>query len=108
MTVIIFGKTLMLTAWTAIGFFGQALFSMRFLIQWIVSERARESLIPKAFWYFSIAGGITLFAYALHREDPVFIAGQGMGLIVYSRNLYLIHTKGKQKADTVPDPDKEA
>jgi len=78
------------TSWLILGFIGQALFSMRFFIQWIYSEKHKKSLIPKAFWYFSIAGGITLFSYALLRQDPVFIAGQGLGLFVYVRNLILL------------------
>jgi len=79
------------TVWLVIGFAGQFLFSMRFLWQWIQSERERRSVIPLGFWYFSVAGGVTLLAYAIHREDPVFIAGQGMGLLIYARNLILIH-----------------
>jgi len=76
--------------WIAIGFFAQAMFSARFLIQWIASERAGRSVVPVAFWFFSIAGGAILFAYALYRQDPVFIAGQGAGLLIYLRNLWLI------------------
>jgi lipid-A-disaccharide synthase-like uncharacterized protein len=76
--------------WIAIGFAGQFLFMMRFLWQWIQSERQRRSIIPIAFWYFSLAGGMTLFAYAVHRKDPVFITGQMLGIIVYTRNLLLI------------------
>ena len=76
--------------WIAIGFAGQFLFMMRFLWQWIQSERQRRSVIPIAFWYFSLAGGMTLFAYAVHRGDPVFITGQMLGVIVYTRNLLLI------------------
>jgi len=70
---------------------------MRFFIQWIYSEKHKKSLIPKAFWYFSLAGGVTLFSYALLRQDPVFIAGQGLGLFVYIRNLMLIR---KEKLDS--------
>jgi lipid-A-disaccharide synthase-like uncharacterized protein len=77
--------------WLAVGFGGQALFGARFLIQWIRSEMLRRSVIPIAFWYCSLAGGVVLFTYALYRGDPVFIVGQGMGLVVYSRNLYLIY-----------------
>ena len=84
--------------WIVIGFIGQALFSARFIIQWFVSERARRSIIPMAFWYFSLAGGAVLLTYALYKRDPVFIVGRGMGLIVYLRNLYLIRT-GRQKAE---------
>ena len=76
--------------WLGIGFLGQALFSMRFLVQWIYSEGNRRSVIPVAFWYFSVLGGMTLLAYAIHREDPVFIIGQAGGLVIYSRNLYFI------------------
>ena len=78
------------TLWLGVGFLGQAMFSMRFLVQWVYSERQRRSIIPIAFWYFSILGGVTLFAYALYREDPVFILGQGAGLVIYARNLYFI------------------
>lgn len=77
--------------WLAIGFFGQALFTMRFVVQWIKSERLRRSVVPKAFWYFSLAGGATLFTYAVHRGDPVFIVGQGLGIFIYLRNLWLIY-----------------
>jgi len=73
-----------------VGFAGQFLFSMRFLIQWISSEKAKKSIIPKAFWYFSLAGGLTLLTYAIYRKDPVFILGQGLGLFIYIRNLILI------------------
>ena len=78
------------TSWLILGLMGQALFSMRFLIQWIHSEKHKKSVIPTAFWYFSLAGGLTLLSYAILRQDPVFIIGQGMGLFVYIRNLMLI------------------
>ncbi len=78
--------------WYAIGFLGQITFGSRFFVQWIVSERARRVVIPKTFWYLSLLGGIALFAYALHRRDPVFAVGQGLGLIVYVRNLILGRT----------------
>lgn len=81
------------TIWLGIGFLGQALFTSRFLVQWIVSERRGESIVPLAFWWFSILGGITLLGYALWRQDPVFILGQSMGLVVYGRNLVLIARK---------------
>jgi len=83
------------TIWLAIGFLGQAFFSMRFLIQWIASERKKESVIPISFWFFSIGGGLTLLIYAIYRLDPVFILGQGAGLFVYLRNLYLIRRKAR-------------
>lgn len=82
--------------WLAVGFTGQALFSARFLVQWLSSERERRSVIPVAFWYFSIAGGITLLAYAIHRRDPVFILGQLTGVFIYARNLYFIGRERRQ------------
>ena len=84
--------------WLVIGFLGQAFFSARFLVQWIASERARRSIVPIAFWFLSLGGGATLFAYALYRRDPVFIAGQGVGLFIYLRNLVLIHRDTKPRA----------
>jgi lipid-A-disaccharide synthase-like uncharacterized protein len=79
-----------------IGFLGQLLFTARFLVQWIASERAGRSVVPVLFWYFSIGGGLILFAYALYRGDPVFIIGQGFGTFIYVRNLMLI-AKEKKK-----------
>ncbi len=79
--------------WLSFGFLGQAFFSMRFLVQWIASERKKESVIPVSFWFFSIGGGLTLLVYAVYRMDPVFILGQSAGLFVYLRNLYLIRRK---------------
>jgi lipid-A-disaccharide synthase-like uncharacterized protein len=79
--------------WLGVGFLGQAFFSARFLIQWIASERRGKSVVPRAFWYFSIGGGLTLLFYALWRRDPVFILGQGAGLFVYARNLYFVHRR---------------
>ena len=73
-----------------IGFAGQGLFAMRFIIQWLTSEKHARSVIPLAFWYFSIGGGAVLLLYALWRKDPVIICGQGLGLFIYLRNLYLI------------------
>ena len=85
--------------WLGIGFFAQFLFSMRFIVQWIVSERRKESVIPIYFWYFSLGGGILLFLYAIHRRDPVFILGQGMGVFIYIRNLMLIYKKRSKKVE---------
>lgn len=86
------------TIWLGIGFLGQIFFTSRFLVQWIVSERQRESVIPLAFWWFSILGGATLLSYAIWRMDPVFILGQSTGLVVYTRNLILIRRKGRETA----------
>jgi lipid-A-disaccharide synthase-like uncharacterized protein len=85
-------------AWVVLGFVAQALFTMRFVVQWIASERARKSVIPVAFWFFSIGGGTLLLAYALYRRDPVFIAGQALGLVVYFRNVYFIILNGRQSS----------
>ena len=85
------------TSWLILGLIGQGLFSMRFLIQWIYSEKHKKSIIPNAFWYFSLAGGLTLLSYAILRQDPVFIIGQGMGLFVYIRNLMLIRSEHTNK-----------
>jgi lipid-A-disaccharide synthase-like uncharacterized protein len=76
--------------WLILGFTAQLLFSARFLVQWIVSERAGRSIVPISFWFLSILGGILLLSYAIRRRDPVFIAGQAMGVCVYARNLVLI------------------
>ena len=76
--------------WLLVGFLGQALFSARFLVQWIASERARKSIVPHAFWFLSLGGGATLLSYAIYRQDPVFIVGQAAGLFIYLRNLVLI------------------
>ena len=86
------------TLWIGIGFIGQALFSTRFFLQWLASERARRSIVPLAFWYFSLAGGLVLLSYAIHKRDPVFIVGQATGVFVYLRNLYLIRT-GRRRAE---------
>src|ERR1700736_6926944 len=74
--------------WVLLGYVAQIMFTMRFLVQWIASERAGKSVMPIAFWFFSIGGGTLLFVYALYRRDPVFIAGQAFGVFVYARNLH--------------------
>ena len=79
--------------WVCVGLGGQLLFSARFLVQWMASERAKRSVMPIAFWWFSIAGGLTLLAYALYRADPVFILGQSLGVVIYARNLWLIRAE---------------
>jgi lipid-A-disaccharide synthase-like uncharacterized protein len=81
--------------WLALGLIGQALFSGRFLVQWIASERRKASVVPTAFWWFSIGGGVCLLTYAIYRGDPVFILGQSAGLIVYCRNLVLLRRQKK-------------
>lgn len=85
--------------WLTIGFAGQVSFSMRFLVQWLQSERKGRSVIPIAFWYFSLVGGLMLLTYAIHRRDPVFIVGQLCGAFIYSRNLHLIYRERRRKAE---------
>ena len=84
--------------WVVLGFVAQALFSMRFLVQWIASERAGRSVVPTAFWVFSIGGGFMLLGYAIYRKDPVFIVGQAFGVFVYLRNLQFVMRNGGQGA----------
>ena len=79
--------------WVLFGFSAQLLFTARFLIQWFASERARTSVMPVAFWHLSLAGGAMLLCYAIYRRDPVFVLGQSFGVIVYVRNLWLIHAR---------------
>jgi lipid-A-disaccharide synthase-like uncharacterized protein len=86
-----------LDAWVILGVVAQAFYTMRFVVQWIASERAKESVVPVAFWFFSIGGGMLLLVYALYRKDPVFIAGQAFGVFVYARNLYFILAKKKRE-----------
>ena len=78
-----------------VGFGGQFLFAMRFVIQWLTSEGAKRSVIPIAFWYFSIGGGTVLLLYAIWRQDPVIICGQGLGLFIYARNLIFIFRENR-------------
>jgi lipid-A-disaccharide synthase-like uncharacterized protein len=85
------------TWWVVLGFVAQAMFFMRFAVQWIASERAGRSVVPTAFWIFSVIGGLLLLIYALQRKDPVFIAGQGLGLFIYLRNLQFI-MRGRKSA----------
>ncbi|MFQ6104280.1 MAG: lipid-A-disaccharide synthase N-terminal domain-containing protein [Candidatus Glassbacteria bacterium] len=84
--------------WVAIGLVAQAAFSMRFLIQWIATERRKQSYVPISFWHFSIIGGTLLLIYAIHRRDPVFILGQVTGVFIYSRNLYFIYKSKTRRA----------
>nr|WP_207620626.1 lipid-A-disaccharide synthase N-terminal domain-containing protein [Oharaeibacter diazotrophicus] len=84
--------------WVILGFVAQFLFMMRFVVQWLASEKAKRSVVPVAFWFFSLGGGVLLLVYAIQREDPVFIAGQGLGLVIYLRNLALIRGE-KRRAE---------
>lgn len=79
--------------WLIFGFLGQFMFFMRFLLQWLVSEKRGESVIPIAFWYFSILGSVIILAYAIHKLDPVFMLGQSVASVIYIRNIMLTHKK---------------
>jgi lipid-A-disaccharide synthase-like uncharacterized protein len=85
-----------MNGWVMVGCIGQAAFFMRFMIQWIASEKKGESFIPIYFWYLSIGGGLILLIYAIHIGDPVFTLGQSCGLMVYIRNLMLIYKNNKK------------
>ena len=84
--------------WLTLGFAAQGLFGMRFLIQWIHSEKHRKSMVPITFWWFSVIGGISMLIYSIHLRDPVFISGQAFGLIVYIRNIWLLYNERKAQA----------
>ena len=88
--------------WLGLGFLAQALFTSRFLVQWIASERKGQSVIPMAFWYFSMSGSTLLLIYAIWRRDPVFIVGQAFGCIVYVRNLMLIYRRRGREESAAP------
>jgi len=79
-----------LTFWLTVGFMGQALFTARFVLQWVASERKGNSVVPVGFWWLSLLGGAALLCYAISRRDAVIVTGQGMGLFVYARNLILV------------------
>ena len=82
--------------WQVIGFLGQGVFTARFVVQWVASEKKGDSVVPIAFWWLSILGGFSLLIYAIYRQDPVFIVGQGMGMVVYVRNLMLVARKKRR------------
>ncbi|MBL4786834.1 MAG: lipid-A-disaccharide synthase N-terminal domain-containing protein [Cohaesibacteraceae bacterium] len=87
-----------LDTWAILGFIAQMLFMMRFVVQWITSERRGKSVVPIAFWFFSIGGGLLMLVYVIGRKDPVLIAGQSMGIVIYARNLWLIYREKRQTA----------
>ena len=91
--------------WLIVGLAGQAIFGGRFIVQWIASERRRESHIPIVFWYLSLLGGAVTLAYAIHKKDAVFIIGQGSGVVVYIRNLMLIY-RAQRHATTTTSADR--
>lgn len=79
--------------WVTVGLLGQLMFTGRFIVQWLASEKAGRSVVPIAFWYFSIAGSVIVLAYGIHKLDPVIIVGQLPGTVIYSRNLWLIRAE---------------
>jgi lipid-A-disaccharide synthase-like uncharacterized protein len=89
--------------WLVVGLLGQLLFTSRFLVQWIASERRRQSIVPTSFWWLSLGGATLLLAYAIYRRDPVFILGQTFGFLVYTRNLLLI---GRHHPAVLPPPER--
>lgn len=89
--------------WLSIGLVGQSLFMMRFIVQWIHSERHQKSIIPLSFWYFSLSGGVIVLAYGIHRVDPVIILGQLPGTFVYARNLILIRREHRDASAEIAD-----
>ncbi len=86
--------------WTYFGFIAQLMFTLRFVVQWIESERAKRSVVPTSFWWFSLIGSTLLLIYAIYRADPVFILAQSFGFVVYVRNLMLL--KRTQTPPTAP------
>ena len=90
--------------WLGVGFGAQILFSSRFLVQWLASEKAGRSIIPVSFWYLSLGGGLLLLSYAIWRKDPVFILGQSTGVFIYSRNIYMIIRERKKEKETTSTP----
>ena len=89
------------TIWMIVGFAGQAIFTGRFLVQWIASEKRGQSYIPPSFWFMSLFGSWMLLAYAISRKDPVIIAGQMFGVVVYGRNLALIYKKANKESSNI-------
>lgn len=90
--------------WLAVGLLGQLGFTLRFIVQWIASERAGRSVVPVAFWYLSIVASLILLAYGIHKREAVIIIGQLPGVVVYGRNLWLIHRAGPEAAPPPLDP----
>jgi lipid-A-disaccharide synthase-like uncharacterized protein len=81
-----------------VGFIGQTVFFMRFLVQWLASEKEQKSVIPIAFWYFSIGGAFLLLLYGILDHDPVILIGQSVGLLVYLRNLHFIRIQNRKES----------
>jgi lipid-A-disaccharide synthase-like uncharacterized protein len=82
--------------WEVVGFIGLVVFSSRFVVQWIASEKKKESVIPVSFWYLSILGSLCLLCYAFVRADPIFILSYLFNGLIYGRNLFFIYSKKRQ------------
>lgn len=108
MTGVTAGMSYVEMAWVGVGFLGQAAFTSRFLVQWVASERKRDSVMPVSFWWLSLIGGAVMLTYALHKRDPVFIVGQATGLVVYARNLMLVSSGGRGKSGKDPGVSEES
>ena len=93
-----FSKISAANLWLAVGFLGQVVFGLRFIVQWIATEKAKKSVIPLAFWYLSLVGTLILLPYSIYKKDPVFIAGFCLNLVIYLRNLYFIHIHPRKLA----------
>lgn len=93
-----FSKISAANLWLGVGFLGQVVFGLRFIVQWIATEKAKKSVIPLAFWYLSLVGTLILLSYSIYKKDPVFIAGFCLNLVIYIRNLYFIHIHPKKMA----------
>lgn len=89
--------------WLIVGFVGQAVFGMRFVVQWIASERHKKAVVPVAFWYMSLIGSVIVLTYVIYRRDPVLIPSFSLNLLIYMRNLYFIHRKDPMPAPTAGD-----
>ncbi len=89
--------TVAFQVWDAVGWLGQAFFTARVLIQWLVSERAGKSVVPLAYWWLSFAGAVALVTYQMHRKDPVFLAGAAVNLAIYVRNLHMLYRSPDHK-----------
>jgi lipid-A-disaccharide synthase-like uncharacterized protein len=90
-------------AWLLVGLLGQTMFMMRFVVQWLHSERHQQSVIPVSFWYLSLIGGLTVLAYGIHRAEPVIILGQLPGTLVYTRNLMLIRRRNRDALQEITE-----
>jgi lipid-A-disaccharide synthase-like uncharacterized protein len=91
-------------AWVTLGFAGQGVFMSRMAVQWLAAERRRDAVVPVSFWWLSLLGGLVTLAYAAHNRDPVFVAAQAFGVLVYSRNLMLISQNNRRVAVLSDEP----